>query len=220
MKKLYALLFVLVLAAIITSIVIVTRDKEDNAVSAGESSAANASAESNPQQESSEPQAESSLAASEPEESSEPETSGDESSEDESEPEESSEEESEPETVADAIVQLATKLIGTEYKLGGTGPDTFDNSGFVYYVCRQCGIKAPRLVGGMVSFGKEVAREDLQPGDIVIFRNEIGGNPAFMGIYVGDNQFIACNNETTPTKLQKIGNYWEARFVCGRRVTE
>ena len=29
MKKLYALLFVLVLAAIITSIVIVTRDKED-----------------------------------------------------------------------------------------------------------------------------------------------------------------------------------------------
>jgi cell wall-associated NlpC family hydrolase len=218
MKKIYALLMVIVLSAIVTSIVVVTKDKKKTDTSSQDaSSAASAPAESVPGRESSAPD-EQSLDISEPEGSSEPETtSEEESSEDESsEPEESSEEE--PATTAEAIVKLAYKLIGTEYKYGGEGPDKFDNSGFTYYVCRQCGVKAPRLVGGMMNFGTEVGRNELQPGDILIFRNEIDGPPAFMGIYVGEDQFIACNNETTPTKLQKISNYWNARFVCGRRV--
>ena len=71
----------------------------------------------------------------------------------------------------------------------------------------------------MMEFGTEVSREDLLPGDIVVFRNELDGPPAFEGIYVGDNNFIACNKEGTPTKLQTIGNYWSVRFVCGRRVS-
>lgn len=220
MKKLYVLLLVLVLAAIVASIVLVTNanKKNNNNASQDTSSAVSVPVESVPVQESSVPEEES-AEISEPEASSEPEPaeSEDESSEDESsEPEESSEEE--PATTAEAIVRLAYKLIGTEYKYGGIGPDTFDNSGFTYYVCRECGVKAPRLVGGMMSFGEEIGRDGLEPGDILIFRNEIDGPPAFMGIYVGNNQFIACNNETTPTKLQTISPYWENRFVCGRRV--
>ena len=141
--------------------------------------------------------------------SSEPEASGDDPSGD-----------PQPGTTAEGIVALANKLIGKKYKSGGVGPDTFDNSGFVYYVCRQNGVAMPRMISEMLHYGTEIKSEsDMQPGDVAIFCNEIDGPAAFVGIYVGGGKFIACNNEDTPTKLQTMDiPYWQARFICGRRV--
>ena len=70
----------------------------------------------------------------------------------------------------------------------------------------------------MENTGKAVDRGDLEPGDIVVFSNEIGGDAEFVGIYAGDDKFIACSNPDSPTALLSIGNYWESRFICGRRV--
>ena len=140
----------------------------------------------------------------------------------EPEPEPQPEPEPEPtvaSTTAEKIVALAKELIGTEYESGGQGPDTFDNSGFVYYVCKENGVKIPRRSSEIASAGEEVGRSSLLPGDIVVFSNEIGGSAGFVGIYVGGDQFIACNNSKTPTKLQNMAvQYWEDRFLSGRRV--
>ena len=113
---------------------------------------------------------------------------------------------------------FAQKLIGTKFRLGGIGPDEFDNSGFIYYIFKQSGVEVPRLARDMPSFGKAVARADIQPGDILVFSNDIGGGPEFEGIYVGDGQFIACFNPDKPTQQAPIGNYWEARFITARRA--
>lgn len=117
-----------------------------------------------------------------------------------------------------SIAELALSLVGTPYQSGGNGPDAFDNPGFVTYCYRQFGYTVPRKAASMTSYGQDVPPDELQVGDILVFCNEIGEAPGFCGIYVGDNQFVACNNPETPTKVQKLNNkYWSARFVCARR---
>ena len=126
-----------------------------------------------------------------------------------------------PNAKAQALVDLAKSLIGTTFKLGGVGPDQFDNSGFVYYVCKENGITIPRLAAGMNTAGTTLARKDMLPGDIAVFCNDIGGPPAFVGIYIGDGKFIACNNPDSPTHVQNMdSNYWTPRFISGRRVAD
>ena len=121
-------------------------------------------------------------------------------------------------TYGETALAIAKELIGTKFKYGGEGPDTFDNSGFIYYIFKKAGTTVPRLARDMDGCGKRVSRDEIQPGDILVFANEIGGGAEFVGIYCGDNKFIACCNEDSPTDYQPIGNYWEQRFSCGRRV--
>ena len=122
-------------------------------------------------------------------------------------------------TVAELIASTAKELIGTEYKTGGNGPDQFDNSGLVYYCCRKYGINVPRRAAQIAEYGEEITREEIAPGDIVVYSNEIGGPAAFVGIYIGGGKFISANNPEHPTCEQNMNlPYWKSRFICGRRV--
>ena len=117
-----------------------------------------------------------------------------------------------------AIAQLAVSLIGTPFEFGGNGPDSFDNPGFVMYCYKQNGFSVPSKASKMTTWGEDVPPDMLQAGDIVLFANEIGGEASFCGIYIGDEQFVACNNPDSPTKVQKLdSSYWGPRFVAARR---
>ncbi len=118
----------------------------------------------------------------------------------------------------DAIARLAISLLDTPYKSGGNGPDAFDNPGFVAYCYKQSGYTVPRKATQIITYGLDVNPEEIQPGDILVFANEIGEDAGFVGIYVGDNQFVASTNPTTPTKLHKLNvTYWSKRFLSARR---
>ncbi len=109
-------------------------------------------------------------------------------------------------------------LVGTSFKLGGVGPAEFDNPGFVYYCYRQNGITVPRKASAMAAGGREVVRDALQAGDIVVFSNEIGGTADFVGIYIGSGHFVSCNNPSQPTGAQSLSSgYWSERFLTARR---
>ena len=88
------------------------------------------------------------------------------------------------------IVETAKKYLGTPYLWGGEDPSGFDCSGFVYYVYNSLGIKISRTQATMYAKGTPVAKEDLQPGDIVFFQNTYKEGISHCGIYVGDGQFI------------------------------
>ncbi len=121
--------------------------------------------------------------------------------------------------VGNAVAQTAISLIGTPFESGATGPDSFDNPGFVSYCYKQAGYSVTRRVSAMLSFGVEAPLSALQPGDILIFCNEIGGDAQFVGIYIGGDRFVACNNPETPTKTQKLDNtYWLPRLLTARRA--
>lgn len=121
----------------------------------------------------------------------------------------------------DAIAALAKNLIGTPYEARKSGPDSFDNPGFVVYCYRQNGFSVPRKAKDMAEYGKEVYPDEIQPGDILLFCNEIGEEISFAGIYVGDNCFVSSNNPQTPTKEQSLNTtYWAQRFVTARRFVQ
>ena len=120
-----------------------------------------------------------------------------------------------------AIAALAASLVGTPYEAGKSGPDSFDNPGFVVYCYRQNGFTVPHRAKAMAEYGKEVYPDEIQPGDILLFCNEIGEEVGFAGIYIGNNRFISCNNPESPTKEQRLDvSYWAQRFVMARRFIQ
>ncbi len=118
----------------------------------------------------------------------------------------------------DAIAKLAVSLVGTAYKNGGSGPDAFDNPSFVVYCYKQNGYTVPRKATQIIDYGFDVNPEEIQPGDILVFCNEIGEDAGFVGIYIGDNQFVASTNPGSGTKLHQLNSsYWSQRFLSARR---
>ncbi|MBP3674697.1 MAG: SH3 domain-containing protein [Oscillospiraceae bacterium] len=88
------------------------------------------------------------------------------------------------------IVETAKKYLGVPYVWGGASPSGFDCSGFVYYVTRSLGFNTSRTLSAMYKQGTPVEKSDLQPGDIVFFKNTYKSGISHVGIYVGDGKFI------------------------------
>lgn len=123
--------------------------------------------------------------------------------------------------IGNRIAQTAISLIGSPYKVGGSGPDEFDNPGFVSYCFKQNGFTVARRASAMATFANEAPLSALLPGDLLVFCNELGGEAQFVGIYIGGDQFVSCNNPESPTKTQKLDNkYWLPRLLTARRVSE
>ena len=112
------------------------------------------------------------------------------------------------------VVQIARKYVGTPYRWGGSGPSGFDCSGLVRYVYAQVGIDLPHNAAKQYALGAPVAREDLQPGDIVFF-DRLRHN----GIYIGQGRFIHARQTGKRVAIAGLDESWYAeRWVGARRV--
>lgn len=126
-----------------------------------------------------------------------------------------------PAVTGDQLAAFAKTLIGSPFKYGGAGPNSFDNPGLVYYVFKAHGINVSRKAATMMKKGTEVAKSDLLPGDVVFFYNEvIGGNSYFIGVYVGEDKFVCAKNPNQPAGYHSIkNNYFKKRYITARRYT-
>jgi len=79
----------------------------------------------------------------------------------------------------------AESKIGAPYVWGATGPDSFDCSGLVQWAYSQAGVSIPRTTYDQAVGGTPVSRDDLQPGDVVLY---YGGE--HVGIYAGGGQVV------------------------------
>ncbi len=117
--------------------------------------------------------------------------------------------------VVESILRDAVSYLGVPYVYGGTDNNGFDCSGLAWRVFNDNGISLPRTVSAVETLGIPVDREDLQPGDLLIFNN-----PKHTGIYLGDGDFIHCSSYLdrgviiTPLSHS---NY-SRRYSCARRV--
>lgn len=79
------------------------------------------------------------------------------------------------EKIASDIAGFASQFVGRRYRLGSTGPKTFDCSGFTSYIFRNAGIELNRTSKMQYAQGEEVSKEELRPGDLMFFSSPRSG---------------------------------------------
>lgn len=84
------------------------------------------------------------------------------------------------------ILDAATTRVGSPYVWGATGPSSFDCSGLTSWAYKEAGISIPRTSQAQIGGGTQVAKSDLQPGDIVAFYS----GATHVGIYAGNGQVV------------------------------
>ena len=110
-----------------------------------------------------------------------------------------------------AVLAAAYSVIGLPYLWGGTSPDTgFDCSGFTAWAWSHAGVYLPHSSAAQYASLPHVAREDLQPGDLLFFYSPI----SHVSIYVGGGRMI--HSPHTGSTVSVVSVYWDS-FVGAAR---
>lgn len=125
-------------------------------------------------------------------------------------------------TKGEEIVEYAKKYLNYSYKSGGASPKTgFDCSGFTYYVYKHFGYTLSRTSSAQAKNGKSVDKKDLQPGDLLIYKNTSLTKIGHVGIYIGNNKMIHASEPgvgVTITDIDSKTYKYPQRYVTARRI--
>lgn len=124
-------------------------------------------------------------------------------------------------SLGEEIVAYAKQYLGCPYVYGGSGSSSFDCSGFTMYVYKHFGYSLSHSASAQSNRGEYVAKENLQPGDLVFFleyptMDGIG----HCGIYIGNGEFIHASSGTGYcVKISTLlsGSYYN-RYATARRL--
>jgi cell wall-associated NlpC family hydrolase len=101
-----------------------------------------------------------------------------------------------PSKQAAGAIYYAQKKLGTPYLWGGNGTDAdsgrFDCSGLTKAAYESVGISLPRVANDQYNAGPHPKREELLPGDLVFFSDDLTNSRTIrhVGIYVGGGYMI------------------------------
>lgn len=116
------------------------------------------------------------------------------------------------------LCDTALSMRGVPYVWGGTTPRGFDCSGFTQYVYRRNGLTISRTCEGQLSAGMIVAKEDLQPGDLILFQGTAGvSGVSHVGMYLGDGKLIHAGSRGI-TVVELANSYFTRHYMCARRI--
>lgn len=106
--------------------------------------------------------------------------------------------------VGNKIAKIAISQSGKRYWWGKAGPDYYDCSGLVIYAHEKSGV--PNSYNGrwttkiLCGVGIQVTRDQLQPGDIILFSsNGKASGVHHVGIYIGNNTMIHASGRGSST---------------------
>jgi cell wall-associated NlpC family hydrolase len=118
-----------------------------------------------------------------------------------------------------SIVDYAESFLGVGYVYGGSSSSGFDCSGFTMYVMKHFGYSLPHTASGQTGCGTSVAKSDLQPGDLVFFKDPSlsGKYASHAGIYVGNNKFIHASSAGGSVRYSSLSETYYAKYYAGAR---
>ncbi|MEU2350154.1 C40 family peptidase [Modestobacter sp. NPDC049651] len=116
-----------------------------------------------------------------------------------------------PTAAAGKAVQVALAQTGDLYVSGASGPDQFDCSGLTMYAYAAAGISLPHSSLAQSRMGTPVARQDLQPGDLVFYYKPV----SHVGIYIGNGQMV---HAPVPGQRVLVTSVDKGGYVGARRV--
>ncbi len=115
-----------------------------------------------------------------------------------------------------AIYAQSQLQLGVPYVYGGISSRGFDCSGLTSYVYKQNGYSLDRTASGQMQNGIIVAREGLQVGDLVFFREGWSRELAtHVGIYVGDGEIIHAKRGGV--RYSHLSGDWYTKCYIGAR---
>lgn len=114
------------------------------------------------------------------------------------------------------IVKHAKDQVGDNYVYGATGRNEFDAVGLVKYVFSKEDIELSRSITTLYKTGKKVDLDDLQPGDVVFFKDS-SSNPSYAGIYIGSNQFVYASVSQRKVITKSLSDLKHSSLVGARR---
>lgn len=119
------------------------------------------------------------------------------------------------------VIKKAHNELGKPYVYGDVGKRGYDCSGLVYSVySRELGIELPRTSYSLIDIGSNINKEDLVPGDILLF-NTTGHKVSHAGIYIGEGNMIHASSGEGKVTISTIDSgYFNSRYVTARRVIE
>lgn len=121
---------------------------------------------------------------------------------------------------ARGLIALAKTKMKAPYVFGAKGPNTFDCSGFVYWVCAQKGATFGRnTAAGFHSMFTKI--DNPVPGDIVFFSNTYKNGISHIGFYMGGDKFIHTADVNVGVEIASLeSKYWKSHFTDIRRIPD
>jgi cell wall-associated NlpC family hydrolase len=117
------------------------------------------------------------------------------------------------------IVDFAKRFLGVGYVYGGSSEKGFDCSGFTSYVYKNFGVNLPRTAAGQSTAGTAVGKNDLQVGDLVLFKTLGSSKVNHAGIYIGDGNFIHSSSGSGEVRIDSLSsNYYTSHYATSRHV--
>ncbi|MFI6423228.1 NlpC/P60 family protein [Streptomyces sp. NPDC050842] len=116
----------------------------------------------------------------------------------------------EPSRQAAGAIHYAQQKLGTLYLWGGTGTAAqngrFDCSGLTQAAYLNVGIELPRVANDQYNAGPHPSREELLPGDLVFFSDDLTNSRAIrhVGIYVGGGYMIDAPRTGAVIRFDRI----------------
>ncbi|WP_406729766.1 bifunctional lytic transglycosylase/C40 family peptidase [Streptomyces sp. GD-15H] len=128
-----------------------------------------------------------------------------------------------PSKQAAGAIDYAQKKLGTLYLWGGNGTadqgGRFDCSGLTKAAYESVGITLPRVANDQYNAGPHPARDELLPGDLVFFSDDLTNSRAIrhVGIYVGGGYMIDAPRPGAVIRFDPIDT---PDYFGATRVTE
>ncbi|MFF1490299.1 NlpC/P60 family protein [Streptomyces sp. NPDC058319] len=128
-----------------------------------------------------------------------------------------------PSEQAAGAISYAQSKLGTPYLWGGEGTAAqggrFDCSGLTQAAYHSVGVTLPRVANDQYNAGPHPAREELLPGDLVFFSDDLTNSRAIrhVGIYVGGGYMIDAPRTGAVIRFDPIDT---PDYFGATRVTE
>ena len=118
------------------------------------------------------------------------------------------------------IANYALQFVGYPYVYGGSSPKGFDCSGLTSYVYSQFGYSINRTASNQLNNGYAVEKSNLQPGDLVFFRQNGSTKPAsHVGVYIGNNQYVHASTPGVGVIISDLNDpYISSGYVGARHI--
>ena len=112
------------------------------------------------------------------------------------------------------VADYALQFVGNPYVWGGTSlTGGADCSGFTQSVYKHFGVNIPRTSGEQAYYGREIAYEDMEPGDLICYSGHVA-------IYMGGGQIVHASNSAPYPKggIKISGNAAYKTILSVRRL--